>query len=235
MRFEWDDLNRSFNELGGRPVGSAAELERLLLDEAELDSYVYEQRAVRYFNSTRQTDNPEYKKAYEEYTNVLEPKFKLASFGLLKKYTASPFRTQLPAQTYGLEDRRRQNALSIFREANVDLEKDDSALSQEYFRTTGAMTVTYRGQERTLQQMSKFFEEPDRTVREEAWRLSYQRALADRETLDSIYTRMISLRDRITPDSTTTGTTSSSRKTGLTTPPKTARSSTGEWRRRWCP
>ena len=195
--FGWDDLSGVFEELAKRPVGSVAELERWLLDEAELDAYIYEQRAVRYFNSTRQTDNPEYTKAYEEYTEFLEPRIKLAGFELLKKYTASPFRAQLAGPTYGLEDRRRQGAVSIFREENVDLEKEDSGLSQKYFRTTGAMTVTFRGQERTLQQMSKFFEEPDRAVREEAWRLSTQRALADSEPLDSIYTRMVALRDRI--------------------------------------
>ena len=197
IRFEWDDLKRFFEELGRRRLGSSAELERWLMDEAELDAYVYEQRAVRYFNSTRQTDNPEYAKAYEEYTQLLEPRIKLASFELLKKYAASPFRTQLPRRTYGLEDRRRQSAVSIFREGNVDLEKEDSTLSQKYFITTGAMTVTYRGQERTMQQMSRFLEEPDRAVREEAWRLSSQRALADSETIDNTYTQMIALRDRI--------------------------------------
>ena len=195
--FGWNELNGVFEELGRRALGSAAELEGWLSDEAELDAYVYEQRAVRYFNSTRQTDNPEYTKAYEEYTETLEPKIKLASFKLLKKYISSSSRPQLPRRTYGLEDRRRQSAFSIFREANVDLEKEESALSQKYLRTTGAMTVTYRGQERTLQQMSRFFEEPDRGVREEAWRLSGQRALADSDALDSIYTKMVALRDEI--------------------------------------
>ena len=196
IRFQWDDLARVFDELESRQLGSPAELERWLLDESELDAYAYEQRAVLYFNSTRQTDNPEYAKAYEEYTSLLEPKIKLASFGLLKKYASSPFRHQLPRQTYGLEDRRRQSAVTVFREANVDLEKVDSTLSQRYFRTTGAMTVTYRGQERTLQQMSKFLEEPAGEVREEAWRLSSQRALADSESLDSIYEQMVALRDK---------------------------------------
>ena len=197
MKFEWDDVRRVFEELGKRQVRSEVELERWLLDEAELDAYLYEQRAIRYFNSTRQTDNPEYTKAYEEYTEFLEPKIKLASFKLLRSYAESRFRSQLPGPVYGLEDRRRQSAVSIFREENVDLEKGDSALSQKYYKTTGAMTVTFRGQERTLQQMSKFYEVPDRAVREEAWRLSSQRALADRETLDSIYTQMVALRDRI--------------------------------------
>jgi len=172
-------------------------LERWLLDEAEFDAYLYEQRAIRYFNSTRQTDNPEYTKAYEEYTELLEPKIKLASFNLLQRYVASQFRGQLPRKVYGLEDRRRKSAASIFRSENVELEKEESDLSQMYYRTTGAMTVEFQGQERTMQQMSKFYEAPDRALREEAWRLSSQRALTDSERLDTVYTEMVSLRDKI--------------------------------------
>ena len=33
------------------------------------------------------------------------------------------------------------------------------------------MTVTFRGQERTLAQMAPFLEETDRAVRQEAWEL----------------------------------------------------------------
>jgi len=196
MKFVWDDIDRIFEELNNRPLESEADLESWLLDESELDAYLYEQRTLRYFDSTRQTDNLDYAKAYEDYTELLEPRIKLASFKLLRKYVASEFRGQLPTQVYGLDGRRRQNAVSIFREENVDLEKDDSALSQKYYRLTGAMTVNFRGQERTLQQMSKFYEVPDRAVREEAWRLSSERALADHDSLDSIYSEMVALRDR---------------------------------------
>ncbi len=196
MRFEWADLSRAFNELSARPLSSTEDLERWMSDEAELDAFIYEQRSVRYINYSRQTDNPDYAKAYEQYTEELEPKIKVAGFGLLKKYAGCEFRSSLAPVTYGLEDRRRQNAVAIFRTENVELEREDSALSQKFQRTAGAMTVTFRGQERTLQQMSKFYEEPDRAVREEAWRLADQRALRDRDTLDTIYDAMVELRTK---------------------------------------
>ena len=195
-RFEWGDLSKAYDELTTRPIGNAADLERWMLDEAELDSFVYEQRTVRYINSTLQTDNPEYTTAYRQYVDELEPKLKLANFKLLRKYASAPFRAGLPAGTYGLEDRRRLSAVDIFREANVDLEKQDSNLAQSYLRTVGAMTVTFRGEERTLQQMSKFYEEPDRGVREEAWRLADRRALQDSDVLEGIYDQMVRLRDQ---------------------------------------
>ena len=197
LNFDWEGLEPIFGALAGRPISGPKDLERWMSDEAELDSFITEQKALRYFNSTRQTDNPEYTKAYELYLEVLEPKIKVAGFELLKKYASSRFRTDLPQSEYGLEDRRRASAVSVFRPENVELEKQDSALSQEYYRIAGAMTVEFRGQERTLQQMSKFLEEPDRALREEAWRTSNGRALKDRASLDSIYTKMVALRDRV--------------------------------------
>ena len=197
VRFEWDDLSGYYQELKSREVGSVSDLQKWMLDQGELDSYVYEQRSVRYINSTLQTDNPDYTRAYQQYVDEFEPKIKMASFGLLKKYAGTQYHSKLPKETYGLEDRRRMSALGVFREANVELEKQDSNLSQTYLKTMGAMTVTYRGQERTLQQMSKFYEETDRHTREEAWRLADSRALSDRDALDGIYDQMVALRDRI--------------------------------------
>lgn len=195
VRFEWEDLSKAFGELASRKVEDPPGLEKWLSDEDELNAYIYEQRAVRYINSTRQTDNPEYVKAYEDYVQNLEPKIKVASFELLKLYSASPHRTLLSRETYGLEDRRREAALRAFRVENVELEKQDSDLAQQYQRTRGAMMVTYRGQERTIQQMAKFLEETDRGVREEAWKLIEARTLRDKEVLDEIYTKMVGLRD----------------------------------------
>ena len=180
---------------------SASDLETWMLDQAELDAYIYEQRSVRYINSTLQTDNKGFTDAYQRYVNELEPKIKVADFGLLKKYAATKSHARLPKKTYGLEDRRRLNALKIFREENVDLEKQDSNLSQSYLKTMGAMTVSFRGQERTLQQISKFYEEPDRGTREEAWRLADRRALKDHDALDGIYDKMVVLRDRVARNS----------------------------------
>lgn len=196
IKFEWEDLSKVFDELSSRKVGSASDLEKWLQDEDELDAYVYEQRSIRYINNSRQTDNAEYARAYELYVQELEPKIKVASFELLKKYSASPHRTRLPRQTFGLEDRRRDAAIRSFRVENVELEKQDSTLAQKYQQTMGAMVVPFRGKERTLQQMGKFLEETDRGTREEAWKLAGARALKEREAIDRIYSDMIRLRDQ---------------------------------------
>jgi oligoendopeptidase F len=196
LEFELVNISKLFDDLRGRPLKSQSDFLRWLRDEDELYAYLDEQRSISFINSTRQTDNPQYTEAYRRYLQEFEPSIKVSSFELLKLYCASPFRAALP-EDYAMEDRRRQAALRIFRVENVDLEKQDSELAQSYRQIRGAMMVTFRGQERTLQQMAKFLEDLSRGTREEAWRLADNRSLEDRAKLDDVYTRMVGLRDAI--------------------------------------
>jgi oligoendopeptidase F len=193
LPFEWKAISGVFETLSARPLHSPGDLERWLRDEDELNAYLNEQRSIRYINSTLQTDNPDFTEAYESYVKELEPKLKVASFNLLKFYCASMYRPGLP-EKYRLEDKRRQAALGVFRVENVELEKQDAQLAQKYQKTRAAMTVNFRGEERTLQQMAKFLEETDRGLREEAWRLADTRSLRDKDSLDDLYTQMVALR-----------------------------------------
>jgi oligoendopeptidase F len=196
MPFDWENLSRLFDRLKVGPMGTEADLERWIANEDELNAIIYEQKALRMINYSRQTDHQEYTKAYTEFIQDFDPRVKVASFELSKKYVSAPSRKELPRERYGNADKIRENALSLFREANVALEKDDAELQQKYQSVIGAMTVSFRGEERTLQQMGKFLEETDRGTREEAWRLLTGRSLQDHETLDDVYTKMIGVRDR---------------------------------------
>ncbi len=197
MPFTWESLSPLFDELRTRPIGSKAELERWIADEDELNAVVYERKALATVNYSRQTDDEGFKRAYTDFVQELEPHIKLASFELVKKYVSSPARKELAPIKYLTTDRVRENAARIFREANVTLEKEDAELVGKYQSTTGAMTIPFRGEERTLQQMSKFQEETDRSLREEAWRLSTGRLLRDAQRLDEIYDGMIKVRSAI--------------------------------------
>jgi putative nucleotidyltransferase with HDIG domain len=177
MGFEWAQLSRPFDELKGREIRSVEDLKRWLADQDELDAVVYEQKALRMVNVSRQTDDAGYKSVYMDFLQNLEPRIKISSFELLKKYVASSCRKELPPQDFGMLDRYRENATRVFREENVELEKKDAEFSEQYQTIRGAMMVSFRGEERTLQQMSRFYEETDRGARREAWELSEARLL----------------------------------------------------------
>jgi oligoendopeptidase F len=195
--FDWENLSRIFDELNSRPIDSLAELQKWISDEDELNAIIYEQKALRLINYSRQTDNEEYSKEYTSFIQDMDPHVKVASFELAKKYVSAPSRRQLPRDRYGMADKLRENALSLFREANVPLEKQDAELAQEYQAVMGAMTVSFRGEDRTMQQMSKFLEETDRAVRQESWLLAQHRILRDVPKIDGVYSKLVEVRDTI--------------------------------------
>jgi oligoendopeptidase F len=196
MAFEWPQISRQFQELKGRRLSSAEDLQKWLADQDELDSVLYEQKALRLINVSRQTDSPDYKSAYSDFIQNLEPRMKAARFEILKKYIESPHRKELPQRSYGTMDRRRSNEASLFRPENIELEKQDAQLAEVYRTITGGMTVRFRGEERTMQQMAALNLNTDRAVREEAWRLREGRRLEDSERLDSIYSEMVKVREK---------------------------------------
>src|SRR6185503_12192690 len=60
-----------------------------------------------------------------------------------------------------------------------------------------ALTVQFRGEEKTLVQMGKYQEEPDRTLREEAWTLVAKRRLEEREKFEDLFDGLVKLRGDI--------------------------------------
>jgi oligoendopeptidase F len=146
---------------------------------------------------TCQTDDLEREKAYLHFVEDIQPKAKPRFFALDGKFLGSPARRQLSPDRYFVLIRRRENNVSLFRQENVELEKDAAKLEQRSQKIAAARTVLYDGQERTLQQMAQYQENVNRDLRLETWSLSEQRRLKDREVMDQIYDELISLRQRI--------------------------------------
>ena len=121
---------------------------------------------------TCQTDDPEREAAYLAFVRDIEPKLKPIQNEIREPLPrlAAP-RRSLPQDRYSVFDRALENRRALFREANIPRETQLAELEQQYQKIIGAMTVTFRGQERTLAQMAPFLEETDRSVRQEAWEL----------------------------------------------------------------
>ena len=118
---------------------------------------------------TCHTDNADAEKSYLQFVEHVEPQTKPRQFKLEQLYLASPHRAQLPPSRYEVFDRDTKQHVELFRPENVALETEEAKLGQQYQKISGALTVQFRGAEKTLIQMGKFLEEPDRTLREETW------------------------------------------------------------------
>lgn len=193
----WDNLQPLYQALIDRPLRCEGCLERLILDRSELDAAANEAHAVLYINMTCHTDDEPAKKAYLDFVEQVEPQLKKVGFELDKKIVGSPHASRLNQERYGVLLRNLKADVDSFREANIPLQTEETRLATQYEEICGAMTVMFRGDEKTLPQMGKYLEETDRSTREEAWRLIAERRIQDRERLDDIFDRMVKLRHQM--------------------------------------
>jgi oligoendopeptidase F len=217
---DWLQIAPLFDQLEKRaaPCQSAADLERWLLDWSELSAALDEESSRRYIAMTCHTDNADAEKAYLHFVENVEPQLKPRQFELETIYVTHPLRAELLAigapstvsartdanlpsgcsafRRYEVFDRDVKNHVELFRPENVTLETGDAKLCQQYQKLTGSLTVNFRGEEKTLVQMSRYLEEPDRALRQEAWELVARRRLQEVDNFDEILDRLIELRER---------------------------------------
>jgi len=196
---DWPQIAPLFDQLERRAAvaSSAAELERWLLDWSELTAALDEEVSHRYIAMTCHTDNADAEKAYLHFVEHVEPQLKPRQFSLEKIYVAHPLREKLPKARFRVFDRDVKNHVELFRPENVALETEEAKLSQQYQKLIGAQTVNFRGEEKTLVQMARYSEEPDRALRQEAWELVAKRRLQDADKCEEIFDELIQLRTQI--------------------------------------
>ena len=193
----WSALEPLYRALLDRPLKSAADVEAWLSDFSALDETVDEFGSWKYINNTCHTDDEKIEKAYLHFVEEIEPKIKPIYFELQKKFLAARAATGLNEAPFPHLARRWQADVDVYRAENIPLQVEDTKLSTEYGKICGAMMVDFRGQQRTLQQMSRFLEETDRATRQEAWELITKRRLADCEKIDGIFDKLVALRDQM--------------------------------------
>jgi oligoendopeptidase F len=146
---------------------------------------------------TCHTEDAEAERAYLHFVEHVEPSVKPRQFALEKLLVAHPRRAELPPRRYEVLLRDVQNRVDLFRPEIVALETEDTKLSQQYQKLNGSLTVEFRGEVKTLDQMGKLLEEPDRPLRQQAWESMAERRLAERETFEEQFDAMVALRQQM--------------------------------------
>ena len=93
--------------------------------------------------------------------------------------------------------RNMQNAADLFREANIPHLTQLAKLDNEYDKLTGALKADWNGEEKNLSQLTVYFQDKDRTIRERAWKTSMEIWLSCRPQLNQLYTDMLTLRQKV--------------------------------------
>lgn len=196
---DWHQIAPLFDALEQRAPGltDLTAFENWLLDCGELTAALDDEGSRRYIAMTCHTDNADAEKAYLHFVEQIEPQLKPRLFNLAKLYTTHPQRRHLPASRYAVFDREVGVTVELFRPENVPLETEEAKLGQQYQKLSGSLTVQFRGEEKTLVQMARYLEEPDRPLRQEAWELVANRRLKERANFDHAFDQLLQLRLQI--------------------------------------
>jgi oligoendopeptidase F len=193
----WESLEPYFKELTDRPLNSKKEVEHWLHDMSELEAVVSEDACWRQIRMTCDTENKALEEAFTFFCMEIQPHIQPYADKLNKKLVNSPFAQELDQKKYFTYLRNIRKSIELFRDENVPIQAELSVLQQQYGVISGKMTVEVNGREYTLQQAAKFFEEHDRTLREEVYRKINERRLQDKDTLNDLFTTLVRKRHQI--------------------------------------
>ncbi|QDU35133.1 Peptidase family M3 [Poriferisphaera corsica] len=194
---DWQQIEPVVVKLLDRELNSLTDFEQWLADNSELQAVLSEYASRRNIDFACHTDDKEIESAYMHYVEKIAPKLQPLQDQFHRKYLESPYRSQLTDSKFELLTRDWQASVDLFRDENIPLQVEDAKLNKEYDQTIGAMTVDYDGETYTLQQIGRFLEDTDRSVREETWALSSNRRLDDRGKIDDIFEKMLQNRSKI--------------------------------------
>jgi oligoendopeptidase F len=196
---DWAQIVPWFEALEARAplCGTVATLEQWLLDWGELSAALDEESSRRYIAMTCHTDNAAAKQAYFHFLEQIEPQAKPRQFKLQQLYLEHPLRPELPSERYTMWNRHTRVQVELFRPDNIPLETEEAKLTQQYQELCGALTVQFRGEEQTLVQMGRYLEEPERTLRQEAWELIAYRRLREADKFEEIFDQLLHRREQI--------------------------------------
>ncbi len=193
----WEKIASYFEDLKTRTINNVTELEKWLRDRSELEAILEEDMAWRYIKMNIDTTDEKLAESFNFFITEVEPKVAPYDNDFNLKLVNSPYVDELNKEKYHIYIRGIKKQIEIFREENIPLNTKLQANAQKYGAISAKMTINYDGKELTLQQASNYLKNIDRAIREEVFNLSNKRRLEDEEQLNTLYTELIQLRNKV--------------------------------------
>jgi oligoendopeptidase F len=194
---DWQTLEPYFKELLDRPIPLKQDLEKWLKDVSEVEAVIGEDAAWRQIRMTCDTENKALEDAFTYFVMEIQPKMQPYADKLNRKLVENEFTSQLTDEAYRVYLRNVKKNIELFREENIPLQADISVLAQQYGVISGKMSVEVEGREYTLQQATKFLENPNRQLREEVYRKIQDRRMQEKEQLNELFSKLLQKRDQV--------------------------------------
>jgi oligoendopeptidase F len=168
-------------------------VEAWLADWSRLEAMLTEAASRAMIRYTVDTRDKDAEQDHLRFSMEILPQAEERSVALQKRLVASGYVS--PALETTL--RGFKTSIEIFRDANVPIMSALEEHSVSYQRITGGMTAPWEGKVLPLPQLAPFLKEPDRGVRERAFRASTAPYMAARDELAALFDRMYGLRQQL--------------------------------------
>jgi oligoendopeptidase F len=189
-----ESLKSELDSLLNVQIGSAEDLNTFLSDQKRLYEQVEEKMMKHYIAFQCQSDDEENKRKYEFDQQQIKPLYKKYQSLLDEKVLESPFLSDLPDSEYGEFKKKLRVQFALFQEANLEIEKQEDALVNQYFEIAGSLTSIWEGEEVTLSELYAHASDPNRDKRQKAWEAIYTPILKEEEKVQKILDELIQLR-----------------------------------------
>jgi len=188
----WEDCHAYFRVLADAPLDRDT-LDGWLADWSRLEELIGEAASLALIAYTCDTGDPAKEAAHLRFSTEIIPKAEEQSVGLARRLVGTGVVPE------GLETTvaRFKAAIDIFREANVPLFAELEELAARYHRITGGMLAEWEGESRPLPLLAPFLQDPDRMVRERAYRATVAPYVAERAALAELFDLMYERRQLV--------------------------------------
>ena len=192
MRWDWAQIEPHYQALAAQPIAKT-NVESWLKDWTRLSKLLRETHQRLWVASTVDTTDEQAQQRYTDFLDNIYPQAQAAEQRLKEKLLASglePEGFEVPLRNMRLE-------AELFCEANLPLLSEELKLATEYDKIIGAQTVEWQGKEVTLIQLHPVYLDPDRSLRERAWRLASARQLADQQAINDLWVKLLAIRRQL--------------------------------------
>lgn len=188
-QWTWPQIEPYYRDLNTRTLDPTSVTD-FLADWTRLSERLDEVQQRLYIATTLNTADHEAEQQFVTFLDEVYPAAQEAEQQLRQKLLDSG----LEPAGFELPLRRMRAEATLFRPENLPLFTEEQKLATQYDKIIGAQTVEWAGEELTLAQLQPVYQNPDRAVRERAWRLAAQRRLADRTVINSLWQKFLKLR-----------------------------------------
>lgn len=194
---QWSELEPYFQELIDRPLHTLADLEKMLDDLDELSAAIGEKEARLTIQTSVNTADEAAAEEMDLFQKNVKTRQGEMTFAIVRRFLKSPFRGELEPKIYGHFERLCLNDFYLYNEKNLTIYAEDNNLGNQHSALIGGLKVPFEGKEYNLARMGTYLQDPDRELRERAWRAAANERLKIADSIDDLLDSLIQLRHKI--------------------------------------